>query len=223
MRRLQVVVHQYASVDGRLTLAPGVKVLGDERWQAVAASGSAVERLQLLHKPEVCFEGSATPASEDQRPEPLWPFECDRKSPFQDFLPDEVVHRPGQMRRYVFVRSGGRARGWMKQGDASRAYWMGWHILVVGSCETPSLVDSPSMKPNVWPTTLELISAEVQAEGHVWLRCQVVPEESKGRRQPRGSITAHWSHRILRRPRPVRPPLKTCHRTGQRKPSTKTA
>jgi hypothetical protein len=37
MDRLKIVVHQTASVDGKLTTAPGVLLLfGDERWQAVA-------------------------------------------------------------------------------------------------------------------------------------------------------------------------------------------
>jgi hypothetical protein len=37
MDRPKIVVHQTASVDGKLATAPGVLLLfGDERWQAVA-------------------------------------------------------------------------------------------------------------------------------------------------------------------------------------------
>jgi 2,5-diamino-6-(ribosylamino)-4(3H)-pyrimidinone 5'-phosphate reductase len=46
---------------------------------------------------------------------------------------------------------------------------------IIGGAETPSLFDSPALKPNEWPTRLELISAQVQAGGRVWLRYQVIP------------------------------------------------
>ncbi len=45
---------------------------------------------------------------------------------------------------------------------------------IIGGLETPSLFDSPELKPDEWPTRLKLISAQVQAEGRVWLRYQVV-------------------------------------------------
>jgi len=47
---------------------------------------------------------------------------------------------------------------------------------VIGGFETPSLFDSPALEPDEWPTRLKLISAQVQGEGRVWLRYQVVRE-----------------------------------------------
>jgi len=47
---------------------------------------------------------------------------------------------------------------------------------VIGGFETPSLFDSPALKPDEWPTQLNLISAQVQAGGRVWLRYEVVRE-----------------------------------------------
>jgi 2,5-diamino-6-(ribosylamino)-4(3H)-pyrimidinone 5'-phosphate reductase len=47
---------------------------------------------------------------------------------------------------------------------------------VIGSLETPALFDAPPLRPDEWPTRLELISAQVQAEGRVWVRYQVVAE-----------------------------------------------
>ena len=47
---------------------------------------------------------------------------------------------------------------------------------VIGGFDTPSLFDSPALERDEWPTRLELISAQVQTEGHVWLRYQVVSE-----------------------------------------------
>lgn len=45
---------------------------------------------------------------------------------------------------------------------------------VIGGFETPSLFNSPALKPDEWPTRLELISAQVQARGRVWLRYRIV-------------------------------------------------
>jgi riboflavin biosynthesis pyrimidine reductase len=48
---------------------------------------------------------------------------------------------------------------------------------VIGGFKTPSLFDSPELKPDERPTPLKLISAQVQADGHVWLRYQVVKDD----------------------------------------------
>jgi hypothetical protein len=45
---------------------------------------------------------------------------------------------------------------------------------VIGGFDTPSLFDSPGLKPDEWPTRLELMSAQVQDDGRVWLRYQVI-------------------------------------------------
>ena len=45
---------------------------------------------------------------------------------------------------------------------------------VIGGFETPSLFDSPALRPDEWPAQLELISAQVHTEGRVWLRYRVV-------------------------------------------------
>jgi 2,5-diamino-6-(ribosylamino)-4(3H)-pyrimidinone 5'-phosphate reductase len=47
---------------------------------------------------------------------------------------------------------------------------------VVGGFDTPALFDSPALKADEWPTRLELISAQVQVGGQVWLRYNVVRE-----------------------------------------------
>ena len=48
---------------------------------------------------------------------------------------------------------------------------------IIGGRETPSLFDAPVLGPDEWPTRLELLSAQVQAGGRVWLRYRVRPGE----------------------------------------------
>lgn len=47
---------------------------------------------------------------------------------------------------------------------------------IIGGTETPALFDCLDLKPDDWPTSLKLISAQVLKEGHVWLRYEVVRE-----------------------------------------------
>jgi riboflavin biosynthesis pyrimidine reductase len=44
---------------------------------------------------------------------------------------------------------------------------------LIGGTETPTLFDSPELRPDERPTQLRLISAQVRGEGHVWLRYEV--------------------------------------------------
>jgi len=250
VNRPRVVVHAVASVDGRITLAPDVLLLyGDERWEAVAGSSDEVyERLKFTYEPQVFLEGSGSFVPSDAEPEPLPPVDGDSQSLYQDFLPDDVVHRPGHQGWFTAVDSRGRVRWSYKEFEG----WEGWHLLVwvahhtppeylaylqrenipylvagekrvdlhtalgklgaqlgvtsvvstaggklngallraglvdeisieffpavIGGFETPALFDAPALKPDEWPTRLRLISAQVQAEGRVWLRYEVVAE-----------------------------------------------
>ena len=44
---------------------------------------------------------------------------------------------------------------------------------LIGGCETPTLYESPDLAEDEWPTGLELISAEVRADGVLWVRYRV--------------------------------------------------
>jgi 2,5-diamino-6-(ribosylamino)-4(3H)-pyrimidinone 5'-phosphate reductase len=44
---------------------------------------------------------------------------------------------------------------------------------LIGGFDTPALFDAPALGPEEWPVRLTLISAQVQADGRVWLRYQV--------------------------------------------------
>jgi riboflavin biosynthesis pyrimidine reductase len=251
MSRPRVVIYAIASVDGRLTLAPDVLLLfEDKRWDAVAGSSDVYQWLKSTHKPQVVLEGSGSFATSNMVPDPLPPVAGDPKSLYQDFLPHAVVHRPGHWGWFTVVDSRGRIRWTYKEYPGEE--WEGWHLLilvahhtppeylaylqrenipyliagekrvdlrsameklasqlnitcvlstaggklngallraglvdeinveffpaVIGGSDTPSLFDSPELKPDELPTQLKLISAQVQADGHVWLRYEVVRE-----------------------------------------------
>ena len=45
---------------------------------------------------------------------------------------------------------------------------------IIGGTDTPALFQSPALKPDEWPTRLKLLAVQVQANGRVWLRYEVV-------------------------------------------------
>ena len=45
---------------------------------------------------------------------------------------------------------------------------------IIGGFKTPSLFQSPELKHDEWPTPLRLIWAQVQNDGRVWLRYEVI-------------------------------------------------
>lgn len=136
MDRPRVVVHQGASVDGRLTLVPDFVLLHqerDERWQAVTGSRGAedvYELLKLIHKPEASLEGSGSFVKSDEDPKPLPPVAGDLKPLYRDFLPDAVVGRPGHQGWFTVVDSRGRIRWSYKEHE-------GWHLLILAAHHTP--------------------------------------------------------------------------------------
>jgi hypothetical protein len=92
--RPKVVVLGEASVDGRLTVAPGVLLLyGDDRWQAVAGSSDIFELLKSIHKPQATLKGSGSFIWDGDEPESLPPFEGDPASLYHDFLPEAILRR----------------------------------------------------------------------------------------------------------------------------------
>ena len=65
----RVVTCNVASVDGRLTIAPGVQLLlGDERWTAIAGDADPYARVRELHDPQVLLEGSNSCVGADALP-----------------------------------------------------------------------------------------------------------------------------------------------------------
>jgi 2,5-diamino-6-(ribosylamino)-4(3H)-pyrimidinone 5'-phosphate reductase len=191
------------------------------------------------------LQGSGSFVREGEPLTPLPLYEGDPEPLYRDFLPDEVVHRPGHEMWLVLVDGRGR----MRSGYKGTEDHPGNHMLhltsygapaeylaflqreripyliagekrvdlpaamrklkdqlgvscvrstagarlngallraglldeiniiyrpeIIGGTETPTLFDSPELAPDEWPTRLRLISAQVRAEGHVWLRYAV--------------------------------------------------
>ena len=47
----------------------------------------------------------------------------------------------------------------------------------IGGTATPALFDSPELKPDEFPTCFKLLSAQVNADGQLWLRYQAARDE----------------------------------------------
>ena len=75
----------------------------------------------------------------------------------------------------VLSTAGGQLNGALLRAGLVDEINVEFFPAVIGGSHTPALFDSPALGPDEWPTRLKLISAQVQAEGRVWLRYQVVP------------------------------------------------
>jgi 2,5-diamino-6-(ribosylamino)-4(3H)-pyrimidinone 5'-phosphate reductase len=122
-----VVTYNLASVDGRLTLAPGVSLLtGDDRWTELTSRiGDPYEWVRQAHDPQVLLEGSGSFLTGDAQPGAASGAHLGLHC-----LPDCVVDVPGR-RWFAVVDGRGRVdlqfTGWPDPG------WAGWHALVLTS------------------------------------------------------------------------------------------
>jgi riboflavin biosynthesis pyrimidine reductase len=139
MNRPNVIVCQQASVDGRLAVSPGKLLLyGDERWAAISGSSDfdLFEWLRTTHGAQATLEGSGSFVREGDEPDPLPPVDGDAASLYDDFLPPDVVQRPGHRGWFTAVDGRGRIR-WMYK-EYPDELWAGWHALVLVAHHTPA-------------------------------------------------------------------------------------
>jgi riboflavin biosynthesis pyrimidine reductase len=133
--RPHIIVHATASLDGRLTVAPGVLLLGgDERFSSLVGE-DPYERLIREGQPDALLEGSGSFVSRDAGPVPLPPADRQPAELLTDFLPDSVVGR--QSRRGWFVIVDGRGRVAWEYKEFPGETWAGWHLLVLAGRSTP--------------------------------------------------------------------------------------
>lgn len=253
LNRPYLVVQMSTSVDGRVALGPNRTWwddLADPRCKNPDPGNDALWRevesnIKRLHNPQAEMQGCGSFVKDEEALMPLPAYEGDPGPLYQDFLPDEIVHRPGHQVWLVLVDGRGRLRTGYKGNenpgnhmlhltshaappdylaflqreripyliageqrvDLPRAMEKLKEILgvacvrstggarlngallkaglvdeinlifrpeIIGGFETLSLFASPDLGPDEWPTRLRLISVQVRAEGHVWLRYEVV-------------------------------------------------
>jgi 2,5-diamino-6-(ribosylamino)-4(3H)-pyrimidinone 5'-phosphate reductase len=256
LNRPYLVIQISTSVDGRVALGPNRTWwddMDDPRCKAPDKGHEALwheveSNIKRLHNPQGEMQGSGSFAKEGEPLKPLLPFEGDPQLLYQDYLPDEVVHRPNHKVWLVVVDGRGRLRTGYKGNENPETHML--HLTshgapaeylaflqrekipyliageqhvdlkcvmeklktvlgvncvrstagaklngallkaglvdeiniifrpeIIGGFETPSLFDSPELAPDEWPARLKLISVQVRAEGHVWLRYETVAKQ----------------------------------------------
>ncbi len=143
--RPRVIVSNVASMDGRLTLAPGVNLMaGDERWTAMMGDlGDPYARVRATHDPQVLLEGSGS-----------------------------LLNPVGV--ETVVCTGGGRLGGALLRQDLVDEIDVELLPWAVGGRGTPKLFDAAPLAPGEWPTRLELLSCDVVSQDRVRLRYGVV-------------------------------------------------
>ncbi|MGB8020635.1 MAG: dihydrofolate reductase family protein [Candidatus Nanopelagicales bacterium] len=153
MDRPRCITYNMASVDGRLTIAPGVSLLaGDPRWDAATAGlGDPYDWVRRVHDPQVLLEGSGsflsdggTSAGSDVGPpegtDGGTPAGAHARIPTEPepdslhHLPPGVVDVPG---RRWFAVVDGRGRVDLQFTEWPDPAWAGWHALVLTSRAAP--------------------------------------------------------------------------------------
>lgn len=140
MNRPRLIVHNFASVDGRVSLGPhrtGFEDIGDQRWQGIWSSTKTLEEdlweIVTIYRPQAFLEGSGSFVKEQEELPSLSPSEFFEKELYQDYLPDAVVHRPGHRGWFAAVDGRGRLRSGIKEFPG----WEGWHTLHLTSRGAP--------------------------------------------------------------------------------------
>ena len=133
MTRPRVVTFNLVSVDGRLTLAPGVNLMsGDPRWTALTQGiGDPYVWAREQHDPDLLLEGSGSflaPAHADLLP-PGPAVEGEHH------LPASIVAVPG---RRWFAIVDGRGQVDLTFTEWPDPAWTGWHALVLTSRAAPA-------------------------------------------------------------------------------------
>ncbi|MFI5707915.1 RibD family protein [Kribbella sp. NPDC051620] len=140
--RPRVVVSVTMSVDGRVTLSRS-RLLMDANaskvWQSLApASAQALDKarsalIDSRYQPEAILEGSGSLVADSAGPLTDLPTDFDYPPDllYSDFLPAEVVERPGHAKWFTVVDSRGRVT-WEDEDHGE------WDILVLVARSTPA-------------------------------------------------------------------------------------
>jgi 2,5-diamino-6-(ribosylamino)-4(3H)-pyrimidinone 5'-phosphate reductase len=140
MGRVRLIVHNIASLDGKLAGGPGSVLLwGDPKFCAIAGAGTTYERLMDAYRPDAILEGSGSFVHRGAGPARLPELEgsvLPDVDLYRDYLPESVVDRPGHRGWFVVVDSRGRVAWTYKEFPSPE--WRGWHLLVLVASSTPA-------------------------------------------------------------------------------------
>jgi 2,5-diamino-6-(ribosylamino)-4(3H)-pyrimidinone 5'-phosphate reductase len=251
--RPRVVVSVEATVDGKITLGRQRRLMEPavgQVWRqlqppsagALRTARDATQQAQYGYA-QVVLEGVGSIVSEGEAPPPLPAVEGDPRPLYEDFLPAEVLERPGRQGWFAVVDSRGRARWTQKTGggrdllvlvarrtppeylaflrketipylvagearvDLAQALGRMAETLgvtcvtsaaggglngallraglidelnilflpsLIGGRDTPTLFDGPELGPHETPARLRLLSAQLQTDGAMWVRYEVL-------------------------------------------------
>ena len=140
MKRPKVIVYVTTSLDGRIALAPNqtmnnqnINLDSYPRFNNLFGDWQPFEnKVKALHHPNVWMEGSNMIMYEGQKIEPLPKFNEDSKLLYNDYLPKEIVNRPGRILWLAIVDGKGRIRDGYK-GDENPEN----HIILLTSNAAP--------------------------------------------------------------------------------------
>lgn len=140
--RPRVVVSVSASVDGRVTLRRDCLLMAEDAsqvWQSLLPpSARTLEearsaQLSSLYHPQAVLEGSGSLVTEAGAPPAELPTDVGKPAEvlYTDFLPEDVLERPGHEQWFTVVDSRGRVRWTMKRTG-------GFDLLVLVARATPA-------------------------------------------------------------------------------------
>ncbi len=75
----------------------------------------------------------------------------------------------------VVSTAGGRLNGALLRAGLVDEIEIEFFPAVIGGFNTPSLFNAPDLKPDEWPTRLELLATQQRPNGCVWLHYRVLP------------------------------------------------
>lgn len=136
MDRTYIVLQIGASIDGRITFAPGLTMFDRHPAEKLLPDGGPIWKkveaaIETSCHPQATIMGNGTVMRESDPLRELPPFEGDPKTLHEDFLPEEVVQRTTHWA--VGVDGRGRNRSGYKATETP-----GWHIVNLVSHGTPA-------------------------------------------------------------------------------------
>ena len=132
MDRPKVFLYVSASLDGRITFAPNSTMFDAFKQPELFAMMSYpgewegfTQAVFELYKPDMYLEGSNMLISEIQTPPELPPFTGNPKTLYKDFLPEDILNRPGRNTWTSVVDGRGRFRnGYTADCDDPHTYML---------------------------------------------------------------------------------------------------